>query len=148
MKYKILYATDLHKKMKDITTIRGYCTVHNKIEDDLINLISQLGITHFIEGGDWFDSGYGSDVAAALAHTDLDRKLYDAVKGNFYGVIGNHIRLNMDSNPELFLIQPHPKYTTRHRISRDTQIIKTPDELFLNGVQISFCHHDKVASCC
>lgn len=145
MIYRILYATDLHKKMKDITTIRGYCNVCNKIEEDLIQLCKELEITHFVSGGDWFDSGYGSDVAAALAHTDIDRILYEAVNGNFYGVIGNHIRLNMDSNPELFLIQPHPKYTTRHNITRKEQIIKTPDELFLNGVQISFCHHDKTA---
>lgn len=145
MKYRILYGTDLHKKMKDITTIRGYCAVGNKIEMDLIKLCKELKITHFISGGDWFDSGYGSDVAAALAHTDLDRLLAETVNGNFYGVIGNHIRINMDSNPELFLIQPHPHFTTRHTIARREQVIKTPDELFLNGVQISFCHHDRMA---
>lgn len=145
MKYKILIAGDFHKRMKDITTIRGYTDACRKVQIDLMNMIKELDITHFISLGDWFDAGYGSDVAAALAHTDLDREMYDILKGNFYGLIGNHIRIRMDSNPELFLIQPHPYYKSRHIVDRDHQIIKTPKELILNGVQICFMHWNKDA---
>lgn len=145
MKYRVMIAGDLHKRMKDITTIRGYTRVCNEIQLDIMNLIKELEITHFISLSDWFDRGYGSDVAAALAHTDIDREMHDLLNGNFYGLIGNHIRIRMDSNPELFLIQPHPTYVSRHKVNRDYQIIKTPKDLILNGVQFCFMHYNHQA---
>lgn len=145
MQYRILFAGDLHKRMKDITTIRGYARVCIDVQLKLMQLVRELQCTHFISLGDWFDRGYGTDTAAALAHTDIDRLFAEQLNGNFYGVIGNHIRINMDSNPELFLIQPHKMYTSRHKVIRNEQIIKTPDKLVLNGVQISFKHYNKEA---
>lgn len=145
MKYKILYGCDLHKRMKDLTTIRGYTKVNREIQLDLMKIIEEQEITHFMHGGDWFHSGYGTDVAAALTHTDIDRQMSDLLGGNFYGLIGNHIRLRLDSNPELFLIQPHDTYVSRHTVTRDEQIIKTPKDLILNGVQIHFMHWNKDA---
>ena len=145
MSYRVMIAGDLHKRMKDITTIRGYVSACRKVQLDLMNAIKELGVTHFISLGDWFDAGYGSDVAAALSHTDIDREMYELLNGNFYGLIGNHIRIRMDSNPELFLIQPHPYYKSRHVVSRDHQIIKTPKDLILNGVQFHFMHWNKDA---
>lgn len=145
MKYKILIGGDLHKRMKDLTTIRGYVNGCRKVQLDIIKTLKEGGFTHFISLADWFDKGYGSDVAAALAHTDIDRELMEAVNGNFYGLIGNHIKIRMDSNPELFLIQPHPYYRSRHSVTRPEQIIKTPKDLILNGVQIHFMHWFKEA---
>lgn len=145
MKYKILCAGDLHKRMKDKTTIRGYAKVTIDIQLEIMRILREGNYTHFISLGDWFDQGYGSDVAAALTHTDIDKMMSEQLNGNFYGLIGNHIKINMDSNPELFLIQPHKYYTTRHRVVRNEQIIKTPNELMLNGVQISFNHWNKDA---
>lgn len=139
-KYRVMMAGDLHKRMKDITTIQGYCEACRKVQTDIIKVIRKLGVTHFISLGDWFDGGYGSDVSAALTHADIDRLMADRLEGNFYGLIGNHIRIRMDSNPELFLIQPHPVFTTRHPVSRREQIIKTPDRLVLNGTEIIFMH--------
>lgn len=145
MKYKLLCGGDLHKRMKDLTTIRGYVSACNKVQMDIINELKTGGYTHFLGLGDHFDKGYGSDVAAALAHTDIDRELMEAVNGNFYGVIGNHVKIRMDSNPELFLIQPHEYYKSRHKVARTEQIIKTPKDLILNGVQIHFMHWYKEA---
>lgn len=145
MHYRVMIAGDLHKRMKDITTIRGYVDACRKVQLDLMQVIKDLEVTHFISLGDWFDAGYGSDVAAALSHTDIDREMYDILKGNFYGLIGNHIRIRMDSNPELFLIQPHPVYKSRHKVTRDHQIINTPKDLILNGVQFHFMHWNKDA---
>ena len=145
MKYKILFGNDLHKRMKDITTIIGYCNACKLVQLDLMKELKRGAYTHFIHVGDWFHSGYGSDVAAALTHTDIDRQMADMLKGNFYGVIGNHIRLRLDSNPELFLIQPHKEYRSRHEVTRDEQIIKTPRDLILNGVQIHFMHWNRDA---
>lgn len=145
MKYRVLIGGDLHKRMNDLTTIQGYTKGFQMVQSDIMAAISDLGVTHFISLGDWFDSGYGSDTAAALAHTDIDREMYSLLKGNFYGLIGNHIRIRMDSNPELFLIQPHPYYFSRHKVKRDFQIIQTPKELVLNGVQFCFMHWNKDA---
>lgn len=145
MKYKVLVGNDLHKRMKDITTIRGYCNACRKVEMDIIKTLKEQEFTHFISAGDWFDRGYGSDVAAALSHVDIDQELSKAVNGNFYGLIGNHIRIRMDSNPELFLIQPHPVYLSRHSAARTEQIMKTPKDLILNGVQFHFMHWNKDA---
>lgn len=145
MKYRVLIGGDLHKRMKDLTTIRGYVDACQQVQVDLIKAIKELGVTHFISIGDWFDKGYGSDVAAALAHTDIDREMADALNGNFYGLIGNHIRIRMDSNPELFLIQPHPIYKSRHEVTRKEQIMRTPKDLILNGVQFHFMHWNKDA---
>ncbi len=140
-----MIAGDLHKRMKDITTIRGYTNVCRLVQLDLMQAIKDLGVTHFISIGDWFDSGYGSDVAAALSHTDIDREMASILNGNFYGLIGNHIRIRMDSNPELFLIQPHPVYKSRHKVARDYQIMRTPKDLILNGVQFHLMHWIKEA---
>lgn len=145
MKYRVLIGGDLHKRMVDITTIKGYVKAFYKVQADIMNAIKKLGVTHFISLGDWFDGGYGSDTAAALSHTDIDREMYSILDGNFYGLIGNHIKIRMDSNPELFLIQPHPYYVSRHPVVRDYQIIRTPRDLVLNGVQFCFMHWDKDA---
>lgn len=140
MHYRVMIAGDLHKRMKDITTIRGYTEVNIKVQLDLMQAIRDLEVTHFIGLSDWFDRGYGSDVAAALAHTDIDREMYELLHGNLYSLIGNHIRIRMDSNPELFLIQPHDVYKSRHPVNRDYQIFKTPKDLILDGVQFCFMH--------
>ena len=145
MIYNWLFAGDLHKLMRDKTTIKGSAKLTLAVQRKLMEIIVQENITHFGGLGDWFDKGYGSDVAAALAHTDIDREMAKLLNGNFYSCIGNHIRINMDSNPELFLIQPHPYYTSRHKVDRKEQIIKTPKSLMCNGVQISFVHYNKDA---
>lgn len=145
MKYKVMIAGDLHKRMKDITTIRGYCDACRSVQLDIMNTIKEEGITHFISLGDWFDGGYGSDVAAALCHTDIDRDMAELLNGNFYGLVGNHIRIKMDSNPELFLIQPHDVYKSRHNVNREEQIIKTPDRFILNGCEFILKHWNPVA---
>lgn len=145
MVYRVLIGGDLHKKMKDISTIRGYVNACTKVQKDIMSKIKEYQITHFISLGDWFDSGYGSDVAAALTHTDIDTEMSKLLNGNFYGLIGNHIRIRMDSNPELFLIQPHPSYVSRYPVTRPNQIIRTPKDLKLNGVQFHFMHWNKDA---
>jgi len=139
---KILFGGDLHKRPKDISTIEGYANCVKEVQRDLMALIINKNIDKFICLGDWYDKGYVNDIAASLVDYDLDIKMMELLKGEFYGVIGNHIRLSMDSNPELHLIQPHPVYKSRHATNRTEQIIKTPDVLRVNNVQISFMHHD------
>ena len=137
-KTRIMFAGDLHKRSKDITTIEGYVKCCTAVQLELMQLCKELNIEYFVSLGDWYDKGYVSDVAVALADYDFDIRMSNQLNGNFYGLIGNHIRLNMDSNPELHIIQPHPIYASRRVVSRDSQIMKTPEILRINNVQISF----------
>lgn len=139
--FKVLIGADLHKRATDISTIKGYVNCNQAVQRDLMRIIIEKSYTHFISAGDWYDRGYIADVSASLADYDLDREMNALLKGNFYGVIGNHIRLSLDSNPELHLIQPHHKYKSRRVTTRTEQIMKTPDIIMLNGVQISLMHY-------
>lgn len=138
---KILFGGDLHKRSKDITTIEGYVQCNIAVQTDLINVIRNHNIDYFVSLGDWYDRGYNSDVSAALADNALDLEMCNVLRGNFYGVIGNHIRLNMDSNPELHLIQPHPVFKSRRPVYRREQIMRTPEVLRVGNVQISLMHY-------
>ncbi len=137
---KILFAGDLHKKAVDPNNISGYVNCCIAIQRELIDTIVEHKIDTFISLGDWYDRGYISDVAASLSDTEMDREMASMLRGEFYGVIGNHIRLKMDSNPELFLIQPHPVFKSRRYVPRDRQVIKTPNKLKFGTAQISFMH--------
>lgn len=146
MKYKWAFAGDLHKRHKDITTIKGYVACVDAVQDSLIEMIIQENITHFASLGDWYDKGYVDDISSALADTSAEEYMYKILNGNFYGTIGNHIRLGLDSNPELMLIQPHAIIKSRKKVKRDYQIIKTPSHIIHGRVQISFVHHIMHAS--
>lgn len=141
MKYKIAFAGDLHKRPKDISTIKGYVKCCDAVQDSLIKLIEDEGITHFVSLGDWYDKGYVDDVSSALADVSREEHMNRLLNGNFYGVIGNHIRLRLDSNPELMLIQPHPSIKSRKSVKRTTPIINTPSSFLVGNVQISLVHH-------
>ena len=138
---KIGFAGDLHKRPLDISTITGYVDCTIAVQKDLRRVVEEQGLTHFVSLGDWYDRGYASDIDASSADIDADMEFDKLLKGNFYGVIGNHIRLRMDSNPELSLIQPHPTLKSRRKVTREHQVIKTPDVLRIGDVQISFMHH-------
>jgi hypothetical protein len=131
----------LHKRPKDISTIKGYVKCCDKVQDSLIDTIREENFTHFISLGDWYDKGYVDDVSSALADTSREEYINKILGGNFFGVIGNHIRLRLDSNPELMLIQPHHTIKSRKQVKRDEAIIKTPNHILLGNVQISLVHH-------
>ena len=140
MRARLLLAGDLHKRPKDISTISGYCNAVARVQTDIINAITKYNITHFVSLGDWYDKGYVADVASALVDVDKDIHMADILNGNFYGCIGNHIKLNLDSNPELHLIQPHETMKSR-KMYREEQIIRTPRHFMLTeDVQVSLMH--------
>ena len=143
---KILCANDFHRRPTDITTIKGYVKCNEAVHAALCDELRRGAYTHMILGGDWYDKGYAADIGASLADTDADIEMAKIVNGNVYTVIGNHLRLRMDSNPELSLIQPHPVLKSRKPVTRKEQIFKTPEVLRIGDVQISFMHHKKGAS--
>ena len=136
----LLFGGDLHKLPKDKSTIEGYVQCTRIVQRAIMDLIKENEYDYFVHIGDWYDKGYASSIAAALVDYDLDIEMSDLLHGKFYGLIGNHIRLSMDSNPELHLIQPHPTLHSREQCVRKDQVIKTPNVLRINDVQISFQH--------
>ena len=145
MSVRVMFAGDLHKRSKDITTIEGYVECTIAVQKELMRCFGELQIDYFVSLGDWYDRGYTVDVAASLSDYDIDMQMSRQLGGKFYGLIGNHIRLGMDSNPELHIIQPHPVYKSRRPVLRQEQVMKTPDVLRIGDVQISFMHHKKDA---
>lgn len=137
-----MFAGDLHKRSKDITTIEGYVKCNTAVQLALMQEIRDKNIDYFVSLGDWYDKGYAEDVSASLADYDLDIQMNALLNGNFYGVIGNHIKLSLDSNPELHLIQPHPTLRSRRATLRSEQIIRTPKIIRVNDVQISLMHYE------
>ena len=143
---RILFANDLHKRSADISTIKGYRNVTIKVQYALMDLCVKLGITKFIHIGDWYDKGYQTSSTSPVKEAGLDARIdmemKELLKGEFYGVIGNHIRLEYISNPELLLIQPNDMYKLdTENINIKEQIIKTPKVLTVNGVDIHFMHN-------
>jgi hypothetical protein len=141
MIWKIAVAGDLHKRVKDISTIKGYVNCCDYTLESLIKMIKEEQLNAFISLGDWYDKGYVDDVAAAIADVSREHYIHELLNGNFYGVIGNHIRLRLDSNPELMLMQPHPTLKSRKEVRREHQIIKTPNQIRVGNIQISLVHN-------
>lgn len=141
MPFKIAFAGDLHKRPKDISTIKGYVKCCDTVQEALIKMLIDEKITHFVSLGDWYDKGYVDDVSSALADTSREEYMNRLLNGNFYGVVGNHIRLRLDSNPELMLIQPHPTIKSRKPVRRAEPVIKTPVSFRVGDVQVSLVHN-------
>ena len=138
----MLVIPDLHKRMQDISTLKGYRRAGNAVMEDIFKTVEERQITDIQFLGDVFDSGYSSEVNLALVDVDQIKKLRDMVNGNMYNVIGNHINIKMSSNPELFLIQPHDKYKIRESESIKEQILKTPEYMEIEGVNFYLMHYD------
>lgn len=141
---RVLLLYDRHKREDDFKTIKGYIDVQSKQTDDILKCIKEDGITHVIEMGDLYDRGYHK-VGAQHADTMDEVAISDAVNGNYYGLIGNHLFLERDSNPEFYLIQPnnyaHLQPAVKKKFRR--QVIRVQDTLVLGCVQFSFFHYDK-----
>ena len=134
---RMLIIPDLHKRMQDISTLKGYRRAGNAVMEDIFKVVEEKQITDIQFLGDVFDSGYSSEVNLALVDVEQIKKLREMVNGNMYNVIGNHINIKMSSNPELFLIQPHDKYRIRESESITEQILKTPEYMEIEGVYAS-----------
>ena len=143
MQARILFLTDLHKRDTDFTTIVGYTKAIDAVQEDILALIERINITHVIIGGDWYDKGYRS-INRVFNDNNYDRLLHNAVNGNVYLCRGNHLFLERDSNPEMYLIQPCDSMPPVHPIkTTDVPLFKSPDVVQIGPLQISLFHFDK-----
>lgn len=143
MQARILFLTDLHKRDADFTTITGYTEAIDKVQDDILTTVRNLGVTHIIVGGDWYDKGYRS-INRTFNDMNYDKLISDSVNGNVYICRGNHLYLERDSNPEMYLIQPCAAMPPIHPIKTPEEpLFKSPDVLQIGPLQISLFHFDK-----
>ena len=142
MQANVLVYTDRHKRDRDFETIGNYVTVSRMIDKDLQNTVREKNITHLISTGDDYDKGYRATHAT---YNDImtETELTASVNGNRYEAIGNHLFLERDSNPEMYLIQPCAKYPTKFKVEQEKPLIKVVDTLIVGCVQFSFFHFDK-----
>ena len=141
---RVLLEMDRHKRWQDPDNIQGYCLAQSLFEDDLHRAIAELNLTHVIHMGDLYDRGY-NQAGAQYADTLDDFLLCTALKGRYYGLIGNHLYLERDSNPEFYLIQPNPYPELQPLLKRKfrEKVIRVVDDLVIGNVQFSFFHYNK-----
>lgn len=143
MQARILFLTDLHKRDTDFTTIVGYTKAIDKVQDDILAFIARNNVTHVVIGGDWYDKGY-RNINRTFNDFNYDKALSEAVDGCVYLCRGNHLYIERDSNPEMYIIQPCPDMPLVHNIRTEGEpLFKSPDVLQIGPLQISLFHFSK-----
>ena len=143
MQARVLFLTDLHKRDCDFTTITGYTKAIDLVQSDILAFIAKNNITHVIIGGDWYDKGYRS-INRTFNDAYYDMELSRAVNGNVYLCRGNHLYIERDSNPEMYIIQPCPDMLPVHPVhSLAEPIFKSTDVLQIGPLQINLFHFSK-----
>ena len=143
MQARILFLTDLHKRDTDFTTIIGYTKAIDQVQEDILGFIARNKVTHVVIGGDWYDKGY-RNINRTFNDITYDKALSNAVNGNVYLCRGNHLYIERDSNPEMYIIQPCPAMPLVHNIrTEDKPLFQSPDTIQIGPIQISLFHFSK-----
>lgn len=143
MQARILFLTDLHKRDTDFTTIVGYTKAIDKVQEDILAFIQRNNVTHVVIGGDWYDKGY-RNINRTFNDFNYDKALSEAVNGNVFLCRGNHLYIERDSNPEMYIIQPCEAMPLVHGIRTDGKpIFQSPDSIQIGPIQISLFHFSK-----
>lgn len=143
MQARILFLTDLHKRDTDFTTIVGYTKAIDRVQDDILEFVAKHNVTHIVIGGDWYDKGYRS-INRTFNDMNYDKAISDSVNGNVFLCRGNHLFIERDSNPEMYIIQPCEAMPLINNIRhQETPIFKSPDSIQIGPIQISLFHFSK-----
>lgn len=141
---RILCITDLHKRYKDSTSIKGQVEAARLVQEDIIAFNKENEVTHNIVTGDWYDRGFHG-LGQAYGAMEMDRRLSASVNGNVYLCVGNHFYLERDENPEMYIIQPNAFIKPQMSIPLpEKPIFKMEQSLKFGTVQISFFHFNKL----
>lgn len=141
---RILFVTDLHKRYSDSSSIKGQLDAQQAIQEDIISAVDKFGFTHIVITGDWYDRGFRG-IGPAYGAMEMDRRISAAVNGEVYLCVGNHLYLERDDNPELYIVQPNNMIKPSITIPMpDKPIFKLENSLRIGSVLISFFHYSKV----
>ena len=143
MQARILFLTDLHKRDTDFTTIVGYTKAVDAVQEDILAFVAKNNVTHIVIGGDWYDKGY-RNINRTFNDYNYDKAIHDCVNGNVYLCRGNHLFLERDSNPEMYIIQPCEAMPLLHPIKHQGRpLFLSPNVLQIGPIQISLFHFSK-----
>lgn len=140
---RILFVTDLHKRYSDSASVHGQLIAQKLIQEDLIRIIKELEITHLCIAGDWYHRGFHG-LCEAFDCMEDDKRISAAVNGNVYICAGNHLYLERDENPEMYIIQPNYLIKPKKKITiPERPVFNLVEDLRIGNVQVSFFHHTK-----
>lgn len=139
---RALITTDKHVIDKDFKTVQGYRKALRQNIEDQIEYCEQNEVTHVFDTGDIGDRGF-KVLSQAYSWEVLFRRWRETV--DYYVTIGNHLFLEMDSNPELYWIQPSPFVQPKDAdyVPPEEPLLKTVDSLVIGTVMFSFHHFNK-----
>lgn len=141
---RVLFVTDLHKRYSDTSSIKNVLKQRLAIQNDIIAAVKVHNITHIIIGGDWYDRGFHG-LGQAYGAIEMDRRISATVNGNVYLCVGNHLYLERDENPELYICQPNELVKPQIDIPIPEQpVFRLVPKLRIGNVQISFFHFSKI----
>lgn len=141
---RILFVPDLHKRYSDSSSIKGQTKAQVAIQEDIISTVEKFQIDNIIIMGDWYDRGFHG-IGQAYGAMEMDRRISACVNGNVYLCVGNHLYLERDDNPELYIIQPNEYIRPQIDIPLPKEpIFKMVPNLRFGTVLISFFHFSKV----
>ena len=142
---RILFITDLHKRYADSSSIKGQLKAQLAIQEDIIAAVEKYNFTHLVVTGDWYDRGFHG-IGQAYGAMEMDRRLSAAVNGNVFLCVGNHLYLERDDNPELYIIQPNDLLKPQIDIPLPKEpIFQMVPSLRIGTVLISFFHFSKIS---
>lgn len=139
---RVLITTDKHVRDVDFKTIKGYKDALRANILDQIEYCENNEVTHVIDTGDIGDKGF-RDLSQAYSWENLFKRWRKSC--DYYSVIGNHLFLEMDSNPELFWIQPNQYIRPKdpNYIMPAEPLIKVVPQLIIGTVMFSFHHYSR-----
>lgn len=139
---RVLISTDKHVRDTDFKTIKGYRKALRQNIRDQRDFCINNGVTHVVDAGDIADRGF-KELSQAYSWEAEFREWKKHCQ--LYSVIGNHLFLEIDSNPELYWIQPSPyvKPKDPEYVPPEEPLFITTDKLIIGTFMISFHHYSK-----
>lgn len=143
---RVLPITDRHNRDKDFDTVGGFVKVQGMVGNDIINFFNNdkyKGIA--VHMGDVFDQGYRSSIATYV-DSSRERRLKDSVNGDNFLVVGNHLYIQRDSNPEFLMLQPDPRFIPKKKLDLvpEDKVYHVIDAIIIGDVQISLVHFQEI----
>lgn len=142
---RVLPITDRHNRDKDFDTVGGFVKVQGLIGNDIINFFKNDTYKDIaVHMGDVFDQGYRSAVATYV-DSARERRLRDVVDNDNFLVVGNHLYIQRDSNPEFLMLQPDSRFVTKKKLDlvEEDKVFHVIDAIIIGDVQISLVHYQE-----
>lgn len=143
---RVLPITDRHNRDRNFDTVGGFVKVQGMIGNDIINFFNKDVYKDIaIHMGDVFDQGYRSAIATYV-DTSRERRLKDAVNGDNFLVVGNHLYIQRDSNPEFLMLQPDPRFIPKRKLDLvpEDKVFHVADAIIIDDIQISLVHYQEM----